>query len=55
MSLFRSWLPHRPLRTNYENFAACRLFVYRKLRANPERMPVTELPVLAIGGTVTAK
>jgi hypothetical protein len=44
-----------PLRTNYENFAACRLLVYRKLRPNPDRTPVTELPVLAIGGTVTAK
>jgi Dolichyl-phosphate-mannose-protein mannosyltransferase len=44
-----------PLRTNYENFGACRLLVYRKLRLNPERVPVTQLPVLAIGGTVTAK
>lgn len=42
-------------RSNYPNFAACRLLVYRKLRANPNRSPVTELPVMAIGGTVTAK
>lgn len=44
-----------PLRTNCENFAQCRLLVYRKLRPNPERSPVTQLPVLAIGGSVTAK
>lgn len=44
-----------PLRTNYENFARCRLLVYRKLRSNPQRAPVTQLPVLAIGGSVTAK
>lgn len=44
-----------PFRTNYPNFATNRLLVYRKLRANPDRVPVTELPVLAIGGSVTAK
>ncbi len=44
-----------PLRTNYENYAACRLLVYRKLRANPNRTPVTELPVLALGGRVTTR
>lgn len=44
-----------PLRTNYENFASTRLLVYRKLRANPARTPVTELPVLAIGGAVGVK
>ncbi len=44
-----------PFRTNYENFAACRLLVYRKLRANPDRTPVTELPVLALGGRVTTR
>mgnify|MGYP001806746928 CR=1 FL=1 len=44
-----------PLRTNYENFASTRLLVYRKLRANPGRTPVTELPVLAIGGAVGVK
>jgi 4-amino-4-deoxy-L-arabinose transferase-like glycosyltransferase len=44
-----------PFRTNYPNFAANRLLVYRKVRVNPERTPVTELPVMAIGGTVTAK
>ncbi len=44
-----------PFRTNYPNFAANRLLVYRKLRANPDRTRLTELPVLAIGGNVTAK
>ncbi len=43
------------LRTNYENFAPCRLLVYRKLRANPDRVPVTAIPVMAFGGTVTTK
>lgn len=44
-----------PFRTNYPNFATNRLLVYRKLRANPDRARLTELPVLAIGGSVTAK
>lgn len=44
-----------PFRTNYPNFAMNRLLIYRKVRANPDRTPVTELPVLAIGGSVTAK
>lgn len=44
-----------PLRTNYKNFESTRLLVYRKLRANPGRTPVTELPVLAIGGAVGVK
>lgn len=44
-----------PLRTNCENFASARLLVYRKLSANPDRAPVTALPVLAIGGTVGVK
>lgn len=38
-----------PLRTNYENFAATRLLIYRKLRPNPARVPVSALPVMAIG------
>lgn len=44
-----------PFRTNYPNFAANRLLIYRKLRENPDRTRLTELPVLAIGGNVTAK
>ncbi len=44
-----------PLRTNYENFASSRLLVYRKLRANPVRMPVSAIPVMAIGDTLQVK
>jgi hypothetical protein len=44
-----------PFHSNYPNYAACRLLIYRKLRDNPARSPVTELPVLAIGGAVSTR
>lgn len=43
------------LQTNYEKFKVCRLLIYRKLRPNPNRTPVAGLPVLSLGGRVTAK
>ena len=44
-----------PLRTNDENFASTRLLVYRKLRANPQRLPLSAIPVMAIGDTLKVK
>jgi hypothetical protein len=42
-----------PLTTNYPRYAECKLLIYRKLKANPERVPVTSLPVMGLGGEVT--
>lgn len=44
-----------PLETNYEKFKVCRLLIYRKLRPNPQRVPVADLPVLSFGGRISAK
>ena len=44
-----------PFRTNNDSFAASRLLMYRKLRTNANRVPVSAIPVMAIGDTLKAK
>jgi hypothetical protein len=44
-----------PFRTNHKVFATSRLLVYRKLKANPDRIPVTKIPVMALGDSVKVK
>ncbi len=41
--------------TNYENFAKSPILIYRKLRENPRRMSISEIPIMALRDKLQVK
>ena len=44
-----------PFETNYGNYAKSPILIYRKLRENPQRMSILEIPIMALRDKLQAK